>query len=147
MSVFYYYITDTVLSSTFLVDRVGLFMFAIYQIVVIIVLVNILIAMMSHSFEDVQVSYTLCSFFGSDNFYILLMHQENLFHLIEAVEVIQIVPRPELCFWLWRDQSTTKNAQFIHFGYVPFSDSYEMSIVVCFCCVCYTTYLSRYNDL
>ncbi len=41
--------------STKLVDQVGLFLFAIYLVVVTIVLVNILIAMMSHSFEDVQV--------------------------------------------------------------------------------------------
>ena len=42
--------------SSLLVDRVGMIMFALYQVTVTIVLVNILIAMMSHSFEDVQVS-------------------------------------------------------------------------------------------
>ena len=45
-------ITD---GSSVLVDQVGLLLFAIYLVVVTIVLVNILIAMMSHSFEDVQV--------------------------------------------------------------------------------------------
>ena len=43
--------------SSLLVDRVGMIMFALYQVTVTIVLVNILIAMMSHSFEDVQVSH------------------------------------------------------------------------------------------
>ena len=38
-----------------MVDRVGLVMFAIYQVAVTIVLVNMLIAMMSHSFEAIQV--------------------------------------------------------------------------------------------
>ncbi len=42
-------------SSSLLVDRVGMLLFALYQVMVTIVLVNILIAMMSHSFEDVQV--------------------------------------------------------------------------------------------
>ena len=42
-------------NSTQLVDSVGLIMFAVYQVVVAIVLVNILIAMMSHSFEAIQV--------------------------------------------------------------------------------------------
>ena len=46
----------TNLKSSLLVDRVGMVMFALYQVTVTIVLVNILIAMMSHSFEDVQVS-------------------------------------------------------------------------------------------
>ena len=42
--------------STIIVDRVGKVMFAVYQVTVIIVLVNMLIAMMSHSFEAIQVS-------------------------------------------------------------------------------------------
>ncbi|ELT98254.1 hypothetical protein CAPTEDRAFT_220330 [Capitella teleta] len=41
-------------TSTFMVDRVGQIMFAIYQVTVTIVLVNMLIAMMSHSFEAIQ---------------------------------------------------------------------------------------------
>jgi hypothetical protein len=39
-----------------MVDRVGVVMFAIFQILVTIVLINMLIAMMSHSFEAIQVS-------------------------------------------------------------------------------------------
>ena len=42
--------------ATSIVETVGLFLFALYHIVVIIILVNMLIAMMSHSFEDIQVS-------------------------------------------------------------------------------------------
>ncbi len=45
--------------SSLLVDRVGMLLFALYQVIVTIVLVNILIAMMSHSFEDVQVCVAL----------------------------------------------------------------------------------------
>ena len=41
--------------STALVHVVGLLLFALFQVVVTIVLVNMLIAMMSHSFEAVQV--------------------------------------------------------------------------------------------
>ena len=38
-------------------DMIGLLLFAIYLVAVSIVLVNILIAMMSHSFEAIQVVY------------------------------------------------------------------------------------------
>ena len=41
--------------STVLVHRIGLLLFAAFQVVATIVLVNMLIAMMSHSFEAVQV--------------------------------------------------------------------------------------------
>lgn len=41
--------------GTSLVEGVGMFLFAFYHVVIIIVLVNMLIAMMSHSFEDIQV--------------------------------------------------------------------------------------------
>ena len=43
-------------SSTDIVEGVGMYLFAIYHVVIIIVLVNMLIAMMSHSFEAIQVS-------------------------------------------------------------------------------------------
>ena len=42
-------------SSTSLVETVGMYLFGIYHVVIIIVLINMLIAMMSHSFEDIQV--------------------------------------------------------------------------------------------
>ncbi|XP_074649130.1 short transient receptor potential channel 7-like [Tubulanus polymorphus] len=42
------------LSSTYIVEAVGMFLFAIYHVIITIVLVNMLIAMMSHSFEDIQ---------------------------------------------------------------------------------------------
>nr|KAG5702760.1 hypothetical protein BaRGS_003634 [Batillaria attramentaria] len=41
-------------SSTALVETVGMYLFAVYHVVIIIVLINMLIAMMSHSFEDIQ---------------------------------------------------------------------------------------------
>ncbi|BFZ03481.1 hypothetical protein BsWGS_06520 [Bradybaena similaris] len=41
-------------NSTFLVETVGMYLFGIYHVVIIIVLINMLIAMMSHSFEDIQ---------------------------------------------------------------------------------------------
>ncbi|XP_033739855.1 short transient receptor potential channel 3-like [Pecten maximus] len=41
-------------SSTSIVEGVGLTLFGIYHVVIIIVLINMLIAMMSHSFEDIQ---------------------------------------------------------------------------------------------
>lgn len=44
-------------SSTSIVEAVGTYMFGIYHVVIIIVLINMLIAMMSHSFEDIQVSH------------------------------------------------------------------------------------------
>ena len=51
--------------ATSIVEGVGMFLFALYHIAVIIVLVNMLIAMMSHSFEDIQVSIstgqTICT--------------------------------------------------------------------------------------
>ena len=41
--------------ATTIVESVGLLLFAVYHVTAIIVLVNMLIAMMSHSFEDIQV--------------------------------------------------------------------------------------------
>lgn len=41
-------------SSTTLVESVGIALIAIYHVMIIIVLVNMLIAMMSHSFEKIQ---------------------------------------------------------------------------------------------
>ncbi|XP_046582915.1 short transient receptor potential channel 3-like [Haliotis rubra] len=41
-------------SSTSIVESVGMYLFGIYHVVIIIVLINMLIAMMSHSFEDIQ---------------------------------------------------------------------------------------------
>jgi ABC-type polysaccharide/polyol phosphate export permease len=45
--------------STDIVEQVGMYLFALYHVVIIIVLINMLIAMMSHSFEDIQVSIQL----------------------------------------------------------------------------------------
>lgn len=42
-------------TSTSIVEAVGTYLFGIYHVVIIIVLINMLIAMMSHSFEDIQV--------------------------------------------------------------------------------------------
>ena len=42
--------------ATSIVEAVGMFLFAAYHVAIIIVLINMLIAMMSHSFEDIQVS-------------------------------------------------------------------------------------------
>ena len=42
--------------ATSVVEGVGLFLFALYHVAIIIVLTNMLIAMMSHSFEAIQVS-------------------------------------------------------------------------------------------
>ena len=42
-------------TATSVVEGVGMFLFALYHVAIIIVLVNMLIAMMSHSFEDIQV--------------------------------------------------------------------------------------------
>lgn len=41
--------------ATYIVEAVGMFLFALYHVTIIIVLINMLIAMMSHSFEDIQV--------------------------------------------------------------------------------------------
>lgn len=43
--------------NTVVVDSVGMILFAVYHGIIIIVLVNMLIAMMSHSFESIQVRY------------------------------------------------------------------------------------------
>jgi len=48
--------------ATSVVEGVGLFLFALYHVAIIIVLTNMLIAMMSHSFEAIQVS-KLCPAF------------------------------------------------------------------------------------
>ncbi|KAM3186105.1 hypothetical protein ACTXT7_005020 [Hymenolepis weldensis] len=45
--------------NTVVVDTVGMILFALYHGIIIIVLVNMLIAMMSHSFEIIQVRYVL----------------------------------------------------------------------------------------
>jgi len=42
--------------ATSIVESVGLLLFAVYHVTAIIILVNMLIAMMSHSFEDIQVN-------------------------------------------------------------------------------------------
>ena len=47
--------------ATSIVESVGLMLFAVYHVTVIIVLINMLIAMMSHSFEDIQVTLYLCT--------------------------------------------------------------------------------------
>ncbi|TPP58192.1 Short transient receptor potential channel 6 [Fasciola gigantica] len=49
-------------SSTTIVDGVGMVLFAVYHGIIIIVLVNMLIAMMSHSFETIQVSICVAIF-------------------------------------------------------------------------------------
>ena len=41
--------------ATSVVEGVGMFLFALYHVAIIIVLINMLIAMMSHSFEAIQV--------------------------------------------------------------------------------------------
>jgi len=46
--------------SAFYVEKIGLVMFAAYLVSVIIVLVNILIAMMSNSFNEIQVHAAFC---------------------------------------------------------------------------------------
>jgi len=43
-------------TATSVVEGVGMFLFALYHVAIIIVLINMLIAMMSHSFECIQVS-------------------------------------------------------------------------------------------
>ena len=48
-------------ANTVVVDSVGMILFAVYHGIIIIVLVNMLIAMMSHSFESIQVSPFLLS--------------------------------------------------------------------------------------
>lgn len=45
--------------ATSVVEGVGMFLFALYHVAIIIVLINMLIAMMSHSFEDIQVNALL----------------------------------------------------------------------------------------
>jgi len=40
------------------VEAVGMLLFALYHVSTIIVLINMLIAMMSHSFEAIQVLYS-----------------------------------------------------------------------------------------
>ena len=42
-------------TATSVVEGVGTFLFALYHVAIIIVLINMLIAMMSHSFECIQV--------------------------------------------------------------------------------------------
>jgi len=42
--------------ATSVVEGVGMFLFALYHVAIIIVLTNMLIAMMSHSFEAIQVT-------------------------------------------------------------------------------------------
>lgn len=49
-------------SSTAVVEGVGMVLFAVYHVAIIIVLINMLIAMMSHSFEDIQVSWGQSTF-------------------------------------------------------------------------------------
>jgi len=46
--------------ATSVVEGVGLFLFALYHVAIIIVLTNMLIAMMSHSFEAIQASARYC---------------------------------------------------------------------------------------
>jgi len=43
--------------ATSVVEGVGMFLFALYHVAIIIVLTNMLIAMMSHSFEAIQVIF------------------------------------------------------------------------------------------
>jgi len=53
--------------ATSVVEGVGLFLFALYHVAIIIVLTNMLIAMMSHSFEAIQASSANPQFeFGVD---------------------------------------------------------------------------------
>ena len=47
--------TSSGFHATMIVENVGMFLFALYHVAVIVVLVNMLIAMMSHSFEAIQV--------------------------------------------------------------------------------------------
>ena len=42
-------------NATSVIEGVGMFLFALYHVAIIIILINMLIAMMSHSFEAIQV--------------------------------------------------------------------------------------------
>jgi len=46
-------------TATSVVEGVGMLLFALYHVAIIIVLINMLIAMMSHSFECIQVRHVL----------------------------------------------------------------------------------------
>ena len=60
-------------TATSVVEGVGTFLFALYHVAIIIVLINMLIAMMSHSFECIQVPrrsvkllYRIVSYLSAD---------------------------------------------------------------------------------
>jgi len=56
--------------ATSVVETVGMLLFALYHVSTIIVLINMLIAMMSHSFEAIQVNLLLHNKHTNTNVYL-----------------------------------------------------------------------------
>lgn len=73
-------------NSTVLVHRVGLVMFATFLVVASIVLINILIAMMSHSFDAIQVQK-----FSTKLALILCLFSHHSPRLLDVEDILSVI--------------------------------------------------------
>ncbi|KAL8623911.1 hypothetical protein ACOMHN_054252 [Nucella lapillus] len=100
---------SSTVSSTSLVETVGMYLFGIYHVVIIIVLINMLIAMMSHSFEDIQTDCDVEWKFARTKLWLNYMDEGSTLPV-----PFNMLPTPKSFFYGWqscKDCSHTDNFQ------------------------------------
>ncbi|VDI51110.1 Hypothetical predicted protein [Mytilus galloprovincialis] len=84
-------------SSTSIVEGVGTYLFGIYHVVIIIVLINMLIAMMSHSFEDIQTDCDVEWKFARTKLWMNYMDDGSTLPV-----PFNMIPTPKSIYYIWR---------------------------------------------
>ncbi|KAL3877271.1 hypothetical protein ACJMK2_035003 [Sinanodonta woodiana] len=84
-------------SSTAIVEGVGMYLFGIYHVVIIIVLINMLIAMMSHSFEDIQGDCDVEWKFARNKLWMNYMDEGSTLPV-----PFNMIPSPKSLIYVWR---------------------------------------------
>lgn len=83
--------------STDIVEQVGMYLFALYHVVIIIVLINMLIAMMSHSFEDIQTDCDVEWKFARTKLWLNYMDEGSTLPV-----PFNMIPTPKSLCYAWR---------------------------------------------
>ncbi|XP_025087997.1 short transient receptor potential channel 3-like isoform X2 [Pomacea canaliculata] len=100
-------------SSTSLVETVGMYLFGIYHVVIIIVLINMLIAMMSHSFEDIQTDCDVEWKFARTKLWLNYMDEGSTLPV-----PFNMLPTPKSFFYGWQSAKELfcKADNILHYG-------------------------------
>ncbi|XP_059156506.1 short transient receptor potential channel 7-like [Physella acuta] len=91
-------------NSTSLVETVGMYLYGIYHVVIIIVLINMLIAMMSHSFEDIQTDCDVEWKFARTKLWLNYMDDGSTLPV-----PFNMIPTPKSFFYGWQAVKETFN--------------------------------------